>query len=105
MTFDKIARGAGALVAVFTLGALPVSTAVAQSAAPSGCTGPASGTWLNVVADGLRDGNGLLAITLYPDNSGQFLARHGSLYVGRVAAHAGSTRGCIYVPKPGVYAI
>ena len=28
---------------------------------PPGCTGPASQTWLNVVAEGLKNGDGLLA--------------------------------------------
>jgi uncharacterized protein (DUF2141 family) len=72
---------------------------------PPGCTGPASATWLNVVASGLHSGNGLLAVTLYADIPSKFLAHHGSLYVGRVTAHAGTTQACIFVPQPGVYAI
>lgn len=73
--------------------------------APAGCTGPASGTWLYVIADGLRNSDGLLAVTLYEDKSSKFLVRHGSLYVGRVNAVAGTTRACIFVPGPGVYAL
>ncbi|MEP7222669.1 MAG: DUF2141 domain-containing protein [Novosphingobium sp.] len=73
--------------------------------APAGCTGPVSSTWITVVADGLRSGSGLLAITLYADDSKRFLVRHGSMYVGRVDAASGTTTGCIYVPKPGVYAL
>ena len=98
LTNWKIA--ATAALAVFGL----VTPAAAQSA-PHGCTGPASATWIDVVVEGLRNGNGLVAITLYADNSRKFLVRHGSLYVGRVDASAGTTTGCIYVPKPGVYAI
>lgn len=81
--------------------------AIAAPAAtpPAGCTGPASPYWLNVVAEGLRSSDGLLAVTLYADDSSKFLIRHGSLYVGRVDAHAGATRACIFVPKPGVYAL
>jgi uncharacterized protein (DUF2141 family) len=84
------------------------STASAEpqgTPAPAGCTGPASGTWLQVVASGLRSGNGLLAVTLYADVPGKFLVRNGSLYVGRVSAVAGTTSACIHVPQPGVYAI
>ena len=77
----------------------------AETAAPPGCTGPASATWIDVEVEGVRNANGLVAITLYADNSRKFLVKHGSLYVGRVPAHAGSTRGCIFVPAPGVYAI
>jgi uncharacterized protein (DUF2141 family) len=47
----------------------------------------------------------LLAITLYADDSSKFLVKRGSLYVGRVEASVGTTRGCIFVPKPGVYAV
>ncbi len=75
------------------------------SGPPPGCTGTPSNTWITVVASGLRSSTGLLAITLYADNSKKFLAKHGSLYVGRVSANAGTTRGCLFVPNPGVYAL
>jgi uncharacterized protein (DUF2141 family) len=80
--------------------------AQAQSASPpAGCTGKPSDTWINVQAEGLRNSEGLLAITLYADKADKFLARHGSLYVGRIPAQQGTTRGCIFVPRPGVYAL
>ena len=72
---------------------------------PAGCTGPASKTWIKVVTEGVRNGSGLLAITLYADDSSRFLVRNGSLYVGRVRAVAGTTDACIFVPRPGIYAI
>jgi uncharacterized protein (DUF2141 family) len=78
---------------------------LAQDNPPAGCTGTPSQTWVTVAADGLRNGNGQLAITLYADDSKKFLVKRGSLYVGRVKASAGATRGCIFVPKPGVYAL
>jgi uncharacterized protein (DUF2141 family) len=82
------------------------SAASAQTAAPpAGCTGTPSATWITVVAEGLRNNEGLLAITLYADDPSKFLAHHGSLYVGRVQAVQGTTRGCIFVPRPGVYAL
>jgi uncharacterized protein (DUF2141 family) len=87
--------------------ALTVSSppAMAQAAAPPGCTGTPSTTWINVVAEGLRNGNGLLAVTVYADNASKFLVRHGSLYVGRVNANAGTTRACVFLPRTGVYAL
>lgn len=93
-----------AALAATATGSAPIA-ASAPGAPPAGCTGPASGTWLNIVADGLRNGSGVLAITVYADNPSKFLIKHGSLYVGRVDATAGTTRGCIFLPKPGVYAI
>ena len=84
------------------------STASAEpqgTPAPAGCTGTASATWLNVVASGLRNGNGLLAVTLYQDIPSKFLVHHGAISVGRVSANAGTTSACIFVPAPGVYAL
>ena len=98
-----------ALAALASLSALAGSSpAIGNNPAPTppaGCTGPASQTWLNITADGVRSGNGLIAITLYADNPRKFLVRKGSLYVGRVDATNGSTRGCIFLPAPGVYAV
>lgn len=91
--------------------ALPLAPSVAPAAQaqtpapPLGCTGTPSATWINVAAEGVHSSNGLLAITLYVDNPSKFLAHHGSLYVGRVNAVQGTTRACIFVPKPGVYAL
>ena len=69
------------------------------------CTGPASPTRLYVNVEGVRASQGLIAVTLYADDSRRFLARRGSLYVGRVPAHAGTTRVCIHLPRTGVYGL
>ena len=69
------------------------------------CTGTPSATKAYVDVRGVKNSSGLIAVTLYADNSKKFLVKHGSLYVGRVPAKTGTTRVCIYVPKPGVYAI
>ena len=87
--------------------ALSAATALAASAsaAPAGCLGEPSETWLNVSVEGLRNGNGLLTIAVYPDDSRQFLAKGGPLKNNRFTAAAPVTRACVFVPKPGVYAI
>lgn len=95
----------GASAAALALAAAAPATAQPQSAPPAGCTGTPSATWLNVVIDNVRSSEGLMAVTLYADDSSKFLIKHGSLYVGRVNARAGTTRACIFVPKPGVYAL
>ena len=69
------------------------------------CAGPASDTWVNVTVENVRNDAGLIAVTLYADDSRRFLVKHGSLYVGRVPATAPVTKMCLFVPKPGVYAI
>ncbi len=107
MTMPRRIRAAALALAGLTAistASTPIA-ASAPGAPPPGCTGPASNTWLNIVADGVRSGDGLIAITLYADDSSKFLVKRGSLYVGRVEATAGTTRGCIFLPKPGVYAV
>ena len=93
-------------LALAAVSAVSAPAAEAQNAAPPpGCTGTPSDTWLTVITSGLRSGSGQLAVTLYADNSRKFLVRHGSLYVGRVPATQGTTRACIFVSQPGVYAL
>jgi uncharacterized protein (DUF2141 family) len=104
---SKPTRFRAGLIAIAASMLLPAGSANAQAETvpPAGCTGPASDTWINVVAEGLRSGDGLLALTVYADIPSKFLAKKGSLYVGRVNASAGTTRSCIFLPRTGVYAI
>ena len=74
------------------------------AAAAQDCTGPASPVKLYVDVSGIRSATGLIAVTLYADDSKRFLAKRGSLYVGRVPAKAPNTRVCIHLPSTGVYA-
>lgn len=84
---------------------LGIGTA-AYAAAPANCAGDLSGDgWLNVEVTGVRNSNGLMAITIYPDDSSRFLAKKSSLDVVRVPAHAGTTKACVKLPSTGVYAI
>jgi len=85
-----------ALVAALPLRAEP---------APAGCTGPQSAHWVSIAVEGLRNSNGVVALTLYPDDPSRFLKPKGSLYVTKVNARAGLAQACIFVPKPGAYAI
>ena len=86
---------------------LAVAPATAQDSPPppEGCTGPESTTWLRVLVEGVRKPHGLIAVTVYADEASRFLVKHGSLYVGRVKAVAGTTEVCIHIPHPGTYAL
>lgn len=95
---------ATALAIVAVASAFGAGSTAAVAATPN-CAGPRSDTWINVTVDGVRNGNGLMAVTLYADEPRKFLAKKGSLYVGRVDASASETRMCLFVPKPGVYAL
>ncbi len=114
MTLPRRYRAAASLLTALcftaTIGAvaappLPTPIPSQATAAPAGCTGPVSQNWLNVVVERVRNGSGLVAVTLYADIPSKFLAKRGSLYVGRVDAQPGTTRACIYLPQPGVYAL
>lgn len=83
-----------------------IGSASQAAAAPASCTGDLSGNgWINVEVTGVRNSNGLMAITIYADDSSRFLVRKGSLDVVRVPAQAGTTRACVKLPSTGVYAI
>lgn len=86
---------------------LGASTAapIAAGAQGSACQGPASNVTLYVNVEGLRSSKGLIAVTLYADDKKKFLVKHGSIYVGRVDAHAPKTRVCMHLPATGVYAL
>lgn len=79
--------------------------AAAPAAAQPGCTGRPSNTRLFVRVENVRSSAGLMAVTLYANDPRKFLAKHGSLYVGRSPARQGATETCIFVPQPGIYAI
>ena len=99
MTLPRRLRAAAFAIAATAALAAPAA------AAPAGCLGTPSDTWLTVAVDGLRNGNGLLTVALYPDDSRQFLAKGGTIKNNRFNATAPTTRACIFVPKPGVYAV
>lgn len=98
----------------FRAAALALGTAAAlaapallspAAAAPAGCLGAPSETWLTVSVEGLRNGNGLVTVAVYPDDSRKFLAKKGTIKNNRFAATAPVTRACVFVPTTGVYAI
>lgn len=105
MSLPRRARAAALAVSAITAALLGTALPAAAQGAPAGCTGPPSATWINVVLEGMRSGRGQAAVTLYADNSRKFLVKHGSLYVGRAPANAGTTRTCIFLPSPGIYAL
>jgi uncharacterized protein (DUF2141 family) len=76
----------------------------AASPAPA-CIGPPSDIWINLTVEKVRNSKGLIAATLYPDVPKRFLVKNGSLYVASTPAAAGVTRFCLFVPRPGPYAI
>jgi uncharacterized protein (DUF2141 family) len=92
-------------VLLLSLAAAVVSLWAVNASAEESCTGKQSAFKLYVNVEGVRSSDGLVAVTLYADDSRKFLAHHGSLYVGRVPAKTGTTPVCIHVPRPGVYAL
>ena len=91
--------------ALIGLSSIAVLSAPVAASAQTECQGPKSDTSIEVTVSGLRDAKGQVAVTLYADDSNRFLVKRGSLYSGRVTAVAPVTKMCLYVPKPGVYAL
>ena len=89
----------GAVASLLLAGGLLASPAQAE------CVGPQSPVRLYVNVSNVNAAKGLIAVTLYADDSKRFLVKRGSLYVGRVRADAPTTRVCIYVPRAGIYAL
>jgi uncharacterized protein (DUF2141 family) len=91
--------------------ASPAAAAMAASAGPApaapqpACTGTPSKVRLYVNVEGVRSATGLVAVTLYADDRKRFLARRGSLYVGRSPARSPTTRVCIHLPSTGVWGL
>ena len=88
-----------------TAAAAVLALSASASAQPSTCTGREGPVKLYVNVEGVRNSEGLIAVTLYADDSDRFLAKRGSLYVGRTPAKAPKTSACIYLPKTGIYAL
>ena len=59
---------------------------------------------MNLAVTGVRNSQGMVAVTLYPDDQSRFLVHKGSLFTARVPAHEGTTDVCMFLPRPGVYA-
>ena len=98
-----VMKRAGLLAAVVGLTAFSAPARTAP--APSSCIGEPSETRLLVTVENVHSSQGLIAVTLYPDDPDRFLVKHGSLLVGRVPAKAPITRVCVYVPTPGTYGV
>lgn len=77
----------------------------AQPAAPAGCTGQPSNTWVSVTIEGLRNSKGVVTMAPYPDDPARFLKANTSLPNGRVKAQAGLVQTCIFLPGPGAYGL
>ena len=81
-----------------------VAALVAQPAvACVGVPGPGL-VRLTVLATGVRDARGEIAVTVYPDVKRRFLAKGGKLSRARVPAVAGTTEACFWL-APGSYPV
>ena len=76
----------------------------AASAQQSDCTGYEGPVRIYVDVENVRKAEGLIAVTVYADDSKRFLAKRGSLYVGRAPAQAPKTTVCVMLPSTGTYA-
>ncbi len=94
------------IVSIFSAVTAASSMAPAAVAQSTTCLGDAQkgSVRLTVVATELRNAQGQVAITLYPDNPRRFLAKKGKLLRARVLSHVPDTTACFWV-MPGHYAV
>ncbi|WP_162305824.1 DUF2141 domain-containing protein [Oleisolibacter albus] len=105
-------RPAGAILAAPLFAAallLPGADGAKAQVSSETCT-EATANRLQITVAGVRTGKGgtakgLMAITLYPDDESQFLARKGKIARVRIPATAPETRVCLPLPAPGAYAV
>jgi len=97
------ARPGRAAFATAAFAALLGSGGAAYADLPT-CDSSPGGVRLNVAVTGVRSADGLIAITIYPDDSRRFLVHKGQVGILRAPAKTPTTRVCIALPSPGVYA-
>lgn len=108
--YPRLARS-GLLAATLGLAALLHGPAAAaqvpdQPPAPGAtCDGNKGEVRLQLRIQGVRKAEGLMTVTLYPDDADKFLARKGRLARVRVPATAPETVVCIPAPTAGGYAV
>lgn len=104
--FEKksLLKTGGAVLAVFW-------TACAALAATPGaltmgeCPAAAAGTHLQLIIDTVRSAKGAVTVVVYGSNPSDFLAKGKKLVKVHLPAHPGVLKGCVLLPKPGVYAL
>jgi uncharacterized protein (DUF2141 family) len=69
------------------------------------CEGQQSQTKLVIVVDNVKNDVGLLTAAVYPDDAARFLKFNGSLVTARTTPVAPSTQVCLWLPRPGGYAV
>jgi uncharacterized protein (DUF2141 family) len=80
-----------------------VATAASAAETPA-CLGEGP-VRLTVDVTGVHSPDGEMAITVYPDDPGRFLAPGGKLVRARVEARSPVTQACFQLPGPGAYAV
>lgn len=69
------------------------------------CVGKPGTVKANLTVEGLKSDAGLVALTVYHDDSRRFLRKRGSHYVRWVEAKYPQTPICFILPQPGIYAL
>ena len=91
--------------AALAAGALATIALAGGAHAQNDCHGTPSANRLFVVVENITEARGLIASTLYGNDTSRFLKSGGSLSVWRTAARPPSLTMCVFLPKPGDYAV
>ena len=102
--FRRPPRADGAYAAAALAVAFLGAHGVARAELPSCAEGPAA-VRLQIDIDGVRSKDGLIAITIYPDDPSRFLVHHGQIGILRTPALVPAVQACAALPSPGRYAV
>ena len=100
MIFARTRHAFTTAVLLAGMAALPAVTR-----AQTQCLGEPTATRLHIVVQGVRSDEGVMTATLYGDDPHRFLKGGGDLGVWRYPAVTPTTEQCVYLPRPGSYAV
>jgi uncharacterized protein (DUF2141 family) len=105
MIFFRTPRAITVAAVLAVMAAAPAMARAQVARTPVECLGEPSATRLHIVIRGARSNDGVMTATLYGDDPHKFLKSGGDLKVWRYPAKAPITEQCVYLPKPGSYAV
>lgn len=79
--------------------------AIVQASEMAQCVGGNDGIRLEMTIEGVRNDKGSITVTVYGDRPEDFLAKGKKLSRVRLPASPGTVRGCVMLPKEGLYAV
>ena len=94
-----------AVAAIAALLPAPIGVCEPSNPGLQTCAADPTGVRLQIEVAGVRSNEGLIAITIYPDDRRRFLVHLGQIGILRTPARSPITHVCAALPAPGRYAV